>query len=1078
VRGTIRFFAALTAGLAILLGVLAWRLSSGPISIALLTPHVERALNSLVAPLRVTLDDTILSWAGGDRSVDIRVVGVKVLDDDATVLEMPELALSLSADALLHGQVAPRRIELIEPDLSLVKHVDGTVGIGFRQGPGDREFSFSFLAKLGEDAEGALAYLSAIDIVNATLTIEDQAHGTSWATSSVRARVRRDSGGIHGEMSLRPEVMGSDASITVSGDYRAANERIDLGVAFNKLNVSKVAELSQQLSFLASADMAVSGTANLSLSSQGELEDLDFTLGGGQGRFLVPEPFSQSLVVERLSVAGRYDGRNEVLELNDVYADLGPDGRLRLHSGDGDAVPMRWLRASGRYSAETGILDVTKVDADLQGPKAELTASISGLNGPLAIEGDVALRDLPVSGFRRYWPQAWGTNAWEWCVNNLSDGKVTRAQAKMKLVDDGNGLAVASVDGTMNLEGVTVAYYPPMAPLRGTNAHAKFDHRRFDITLTKGETSGLTLKNGTVALLGLDKRDQFADIDLSISGPVKNTLEFIERPPLGFASTVGLDPSKTSGTLDGRLKLYFILENSLRQDQVKAEFNATLRDVAIEKIALDLDLTDGQLTLKGNNDSIDISGPGRLGSIGGNIAWHRNFKPSAAFNERYAFRGRTTSEQRLNELKLDFPPFKGGMIDGPIDADIEAISYRDNRRQLVAKLDVTAATMSIEPVGWSKAAGEIGTANIEMAFQGTEARTLRRFAVDAGTLHLSGSGVFTPDGKSLERIAVDRISYPGTNLSGTITRRDDGVLSADLRGPSFDLAPFLEDKGDDAQEKDGGQPYTVLAKVEKVSLGHDQSMQAVSLALTNDGKRANALHFQGKLTGDKDFSLLISPGAPGRRKLAIHSDNGGEAFRAFDIYENAVDGILDIVGEYDDTQPASPLKGELSVRDFRVRNAPVLARLVTALTLTGLPELLRGEGLGFSELRMPFNVHRGVVTLDDARATGALGFTASGTIDRRQNVVDIEGTAVPAYVVNAALGKIPLIGGLFTGGEAGGGVFAATYTVKGDVENPDVSINPLSVLAPGFVRRLFGIFGGPGQPIPYQDPEERNDRER
>jgi hypothetical protein len=969
---------------------------------------------------------------------------------------------------------------LIEPDLSLVKHVDGTFGIGFRQGPGDRELSLRFLAKLGGDAEqeGALAYLSAIDIVNATLTIEDQAHGTSWATSSVRARVRRDSGGIHGEASLRPDVMGSEASITVTGDYRASNERIDLGIAFNKLNLSKVAELSQQLSSLASADMAVSGSANLSLSARGELEDLDFTLGGGQGRFLVPEPLSQSLVVERLSVVGRYDGRQDVLELSDVYVDLGPEGRLRLHSGDGDPIPMRWIRASGRYSAEAGTLELTKVDADLQGPKAELTASISGLNGLLAIEGDVALRDVPVSGFRRYWPRAWGTNAWEWCANHLSDGKLTRAQAKMKLADGGTGLDLTSVDGTMTLEGVTVAYYPPMAPMRGTNAHAKFDHRRFDITLTKGETSGITLKSGTVALLGLDKRDQFADIDLSISGPLKNTMEFIERPPLGFASTVGLDPSTTSGALDGRLKLYFILENALRQDQVKAEFNATLRGVAIEKIALDLSLTEGQLTLKGNNDNIDISGPARLGSIGGDIAWHRNFNPRAAFKERYAFRGRTTSEQRLNELKLDFPPFKGGMIEGPIDADIEAISYQDNRRQVVAKLDVTGATMAIDPVGWSKAAGESGTANIEMAFEGMQTRTLRRFVVDAGTLHLSGSGVFTPDGKSLERIAVDRMSYPGTDLSGTVTRRDDGVLSADLRGPSFDLAPFLEDAGDDDEGKDGGQPFTVLANIEKVLLGHDQSIRGVSLALTNDGKRASAVHFQGKLTGDKDFSLLISPGAPGRRKLAIHSNNGGEAFRAFNIYENAVDGTLDIVGEYDDTQPGSPLKGEMTVHDFRVRNAPVLARLVTALTLTGLPELLRGEGLGFSELRMPFTIHRGVITLDDARANGALGFTASGTIDQRKDVVDIEGTAVPAYVLNAALGKIPLIGGLFSGGETGGGVFAATYTVKGDVEDPDVSINPLSVLAPGFVRRLFGIFSGPGQPIQSPDSEERNDRER
>ena len=67
----------------------------------------------------------------------------------------------------------------------------------------------------------------------------------------------------------------------------------------------------------------------------------------------------------------------------------------------------------------------------------------------------------------------------------------------------------------------------------------------------------------------------------------------------------------------------------------------------------------------------------------------------------------------------------------------------------------------------------------------------------------------------------------------------------------------------------------------------------------------------------------------------------------------------------------------------------------------------------------------------------------------------LKGTVVPAYAINALLGKIPLIGGLFTGSEKGGGLFAATYTMKGQGENVDISINPLSALAPGALRDIF-----------------------
>ncbi|MBV8398709.1 MAG: hypothetical protein JOZ17_08205, partial [Acetobacteraceae bacterium] len=70
---------------------------------------------------------------------------------------------------------------------------------------------------------------------------------------------------------------------------------------------------------------------------------------------------------------------------------------------------------------------------------------------------------------------------------------------------------------------------------------------------------------------------------------------------------------------------------------------------------------------------------------------------------------------------------------------------------------------------------------------------------------------------------------------------------------------------------------------------------------------------------------------------------------------------------------------------------------------------------------------------------------------------DLEGTIVPAYFFNSLLGRVPLVGKLFSP-EQGGGVFAARYTVRGPLADPQVSVNPLSALTPGFLRGLFGTF--------------------
>ncbi len=53
-----------------------------------------------------------------------------------------------------------------------------------------------------------------------------------------------------------------------------------------------------------------------------------------------------------------------------------------------------------------------------------------------------------------------------------------------------------------------------------------------------------------------------------------------------------------------------------------------------------------------------------------------------------------------------------------------------------------------------------------------------------------------------------------------------------------------------------------------------------------------------------------------------------------------------------------------------------------------------------------------------------------------------------------------MIGGLFSA-EKGGGVFAMNYSLSGPIDNPTVVANPLSVLTPGILRGMFGLFDRP-----------------
>jgi hypothetical protein len=200
-----------------------------------------------------------------------------------------------------------------------------------------------------------------------------------------------------------------------------------------------------------------------------------------------------------------------------------------------------------------------------------------------------------------------------------------------------------------------------------------------------------------------------------------------------------------------------------------------------------------------------------------------------------------------------------------------------------------------------------------------------------------------------------------------------------------------------------------------------------------------------------------------RRRLRIASEDGGGLLRAFGVLRTVQGGRLTVDAVYPHSRPGAPLSGTAELEEFAVREAPALAKLLQAMTVYGVFEALSGQDLSFASLTAPFTLTREALVLNDARAFSvSLGLTARGTINRQRDTIDMEGTIVPAYVFNSLLGRIPVLGRLFSP-ERGGGLFAATYRMRGPLADPSIAVNPLAALTPGFLRGVFGL-GQDGAP--------------
>jgi hypothetical protein len=201
------------------LGVLAWRMTAGPVSLGVLTPVMEMALNTVSGPLSVSADDTIVKWNRSDGILDVRLVNARASSSgDEVVVRVPELFVGLNADALLRGAIVPTEIEIVRPDVRIVRPADATPD------PGDTEEALgaplstlmSALAEIpGPDSQ--IRGLESVRVVDGTVDVEDGKTGIAWRGTLQNTRVWRGPSGINAESSLSATSAGQQSDLAFTG---------------------------------------------------------------------------------------------------------------------------------------------------------------------------------------------------------------------------------------------------------------------------------------------------------------------------------------------------------------------------------------------------------------------------------------------------------------------------------------------------------------------------------------------------------------------------------------------------------------------------------------------------------------------------------------------------------------------------------------------------------------------------------------------------------------------------------------------------------------------------------------------
>ncbi len=1056
--------------LLVMLLLFIWQLYRAPIALPFLKPYIIKALNHDDSQYQVTLDSVNLELVRSIKPIHIIANNVVYKKTDGSlVVNAPKTSVSFSIKALLRGVIAPSSVEVNNPSVYVF------TSYGIKQPSHEEitqkklEYYFDgfeeFVERFNsEDKSYPESYINDIVVKNAEVEFHEVDLGRKWAFSDLNYRFERNFTNIDTEFNALIKLRDQIASVGIDAEYRPAGNKVALEFYFSDLNPRDLSE-----SFLTPAG-----------AEPGDLAKINLPLNGRVNALI---DFAEVLKHKNDLTAGLEKAVEKV-----AFEFEGGAGNIVFAPEDDFQYAVSSFLLSGEMKGGLDQVDIKKATFDLGGQKTLLSFSASGFKDLLLKNSyeNLKLRlraEIPSLNFDdlyKYWPKYIATDAWEWCEDSIFGGRVKNGVFDFDFAYDPKSrkLAFQNLNGRGDIEDAALDYLTGMPRVTNIYGSAEFFNDKINILIDKGVSDGVIVNSASVLLYDLNKNDNFAKVSVNAEGSIENVLKLIDHKPLQYTSEMGLDPENFEGHAETDLNLEFELKNNLAPDEVKVSVKSQLTDVVIPKVIDNKNIEAAKLALEVNNQGLLVSGDTLYEGIPVKLTWDESFA-AKNYKSRYklAFKFDENAKKKLGlDIEAINPPF----IKGYIETDAVITTYNNEKMDIDLSGSLKNAAVDYSFLGLKKPLGEKGNIMAKLSFDKNKLTSIPSFSLSKTDFKLNGRATLDKDG-NVRLVDITNINGPRTSARAKIefTSLKPKKVKINVSGSSYDLSDFFARDEEKialrkALKKQGKKIAPAADDEDELAKAPDTEIYiAVSSLWTNphlairnfagsarlvNGIGLYEMHAVGNYGNKAEARLKLDyVPRPGKEYLiSVESNDAGSTLKFLRMYDNMEGGTLRVDAKVD---VGKNIVGHAQIRDFSIHNTPVLAKLLTVASFSGIVNMLTGEGLTFSHFDAPFTYQNKVFSVNDAKAFGnVLGITASGSYFRNDQELRIKGLIAPAYGLNTFIGKIPLVGSILSGKD--GTVFAANYKINGDIDDPIVSINPLSALSPNSLKELMSsLFG-------------------
>ena len=279
-------------------------------------------------------------------------------------------------------------------------------------------------------------------------------------------------------------------------------------------------------------------------------------------------------------------------------------------------------------------------------------------------------------------------------------------------------------------------------------------------------------------------------------------------------------------------------------------------------------------------------------------------------------------------------------------------------------------------------------------------------------------------------------------------------LNYTIEGENFDatklINTIMDGEGNSSPIIDNFNS-TVDLKINKIYIDEINHIEKLSGVLSFKNNEIIDAKLDSTFLNQKKINLSISINDKKEKITRLVTDYPKPLIKRYKFIKGFEGGYLNYY---------SVKKNEISdsllvIDNFKVKEVPVFAKLLSLASLQGIADLLTGEGIRFSNFEMKFTNQKKLITIEELYAIGpAVSILMDGYIQSK-DLISLRGTLVPATTINKSISSIPILGKILVGKKTGEGVFGVSFKIKGPPKDLITTVNPIKTLTPRFITRTL-----------------------